>query len=37
MEEEYHMVRVALNEGGWQSLPELTFPGGALIGAMPEL
>lgn len=22
----------ALNEGGWQSLPELTFPGGALIG-----
>ena len=22
----------ALNEGGWQSLPKLTFPGGALIG-----
>lgn len=22
----------ALNEGGWQSLPQLTFPGGALIG-----
>ena len=22
----------ALNEGGWQSLPELAFPGGALIG-----
>jgi electron-transferring-flavoprotein dehydrogenase len=22
----------ALNEGGWQSLPRLTFPGGALIG-----
>ena len=22
----------ALNEGGWQSLPTLTFPGGALIG-----
>eukprot|EP00126_Sphaerothecum_destruens_P002981 Sdes_comp16428_c0_seq1m5764 len=22
----------ALNEGGWQSLPELHFPGGALIG-----
>ncbi|MBI3515814.1 MAG: electron transfer flavoprotein-ubiquinone oxidoreductase [Proteobacteria bacterium] len=23
----------ALNEGGWQSIPKLTFPGGALIGA----
>ena len=23
----------ALNEGGWQSVPALTFPGGALIGA----
>ena len=23
----------ALNEGGWQSLPKLTFPGGALVGA----
>jgi electron-transferring-flavoprotein dehydrogenase len=22
----------ALNEGGWQSIPKLTFPGGALIG-----
>lgn len=22
----------AINEGGWQSLPKLTFPGGALIG-----
>lgn len=22
----------ALNEGGWQSLPKLTFPGGALLG-----
>lgn len=22
----------ALNEGGWQSMPKLTFPGGALIG-----
>lgn len=22
----------ALNEGGWQSVPKLTFPGGALIG-----
>ena len=22
----------AINEGGWQSLPRLTFPGGALIG-----
>ena len=22
----------ALNEGGWQSLPHLTFPGGAIIG-----
>lgn len=22
----------ALNEGGWQSIPRLTFPGGALIG-----
>lgn len=22
----------ALNEGGWQSIPQLTFPGGALIG-----
>jgi electron-transferring-flavoprotein dehydrogenase len=22
----------ALNEGGWQSIPELSFPGGALIG-----
>lgn len=22
----------ALNEGGWQSLPKLTFPGGAIIG-----
>lgn len=22
----------ALNEGGWQSIPELTFPGGMLIG-----
>lgn len=22
----------ALNEGGWQSLPKLTFPGGSLIG-----
>lgn len=22
----------ALNEGGWQSLPELTFPGGVLVG-----
>ena len=22
----------ALNEGGWQSLPELSFPGGSLIG-----
>jgi electron-transferring-flavoprotein dehydrogenase len=22
----------ALNEGGWQSLPRLTFPGGAIIG-----
>ena len=22
----------ALNEGGWQSIPELTFPGGCLIG-----
>lgn len=22
----------ALNEGGWQALPKLTFPGGALIG-----
>lgn len=22
----------ALNEGGWQSIPDLTFPGGALIG-----
>lgn len=22
----------ALNEGGWQSLPRLTFPGGALLG-----
>ena len=22
----------ALNEGGWQSLPKLSFPGGALIG-----
>lgn len=22
----------ALNEGGWQSLPHLTFPGGALLG-----
>ncbi len=23
----------ALNEGGWQSIPRLTFPGGAIIGA----
>jgi electron-transferring-flavoprotein dehydrogenase len=23
----------ALNEGGWQSIPKLAFPGGALIGA----
>lgn len=23
----------ALNEGGWQSVPKLTFPGGALVGA----
>ncbi len=22
----------ALSEGGWQSIPKLTFPGGALIG-----
>jgi len=22
----------ALNEGGWQSLPKLSFPGGCLIG-----
>ena len=22
----------ALNEGGWQSLPKLVFPGGALLG-----
>lgn len=22
----------AINEGGWQSLPKLTFPGGALVG-----
>ena len=22
----------ALNEGGWQSLPKLSFPGGALVG-----
>lgn len=22
----------ALNEGGWQSIPKLTFPGGALVG-----
>lgn len=22
----------ALNEGGWQSIPKLTFPGGAIIG-----
>src|SRR6185503_15031539 len=22
----------SLNEGGWQSLPKLTFPGGLLIG-----
>ena len=22
----------AINEGGWQSIPKLTFPGGALIG-----
>lgn len=21
-----------LNEGGWQSIPALTFPGGALVG-----
>ena len=31
-EEEYHMELELLNEGGWQSLPELSFPGGALIG-----
>jgi electron-transferring-flavoprotein dehydrogenase len=23
----------ALNEGGWQSIPRLTFPGGAIVGA----
>ena len=22
----------ALNEGGWQSIPKLTFPGGLLVG-----
>jgi electron-transferring-flavoprotein dehydrogenase len=22
-----------INEGGWQAIPKLTFPGGALIGA----
>ncbi|MCV5264129.1 electron transfer flavoprotein-ubiquinone oxidoreductase, partial [Escherichia coli] len=22
----------AINEGGWQSIPKLVFPGGALIG-----
>ena len=26
------MVQEHSNEGGWQSLPNLSFPGGALIG-----
>ena len=31
-EEEYPTVPAALNEGGFQSIPKLTFPGGCLVG-----